>query len=141
MRKYQQNGYKPNHPNATTEKQLVQENKKESEPNTVTEKQLEPDRVPEKEQTLEAQLDKTRTGAAESTTEGMLDSSKGSFDIKYRDESAYDGDINKLEEKRLDNDPVEDEKYETLSETKKDLRWWENTNSPDKLILANKKKA
>jgi len=143
LKKYAKGEYDPNRPNSTTERQLVQRNKKEKEKesDTITEEQLETSRVPEKEQTLEALLDKNRTGAAEAITEGMLDKKKGDFDIKFRNKDTYDGDINKLEEKRLANDPVEDEKYEVLSETKKGLRWWEKTDSPDGLILANKKKA
>jgi len=140
QQKSEKSDFEPNHPTAFTEKQLNEKNKGEKEKNIITEKQLDENRFPVEETTLEGLLEKTRTGSAYSTTEALLDNTKANFDIKFRDESAYSGDINKLEEKRLANNPVEDEKYESLSEVPKKLRWWEG-KSPDGLKVANKKKA
>jgi len=140
LKKYQSTGYKENHPNTTTEKQLVQKNKKEKEPNVVMQKQLEKNHVPEKNQTLESQLEKVRVGSSDRLVESLLDGNSGNFEIKHRNPEAHTGDVGKLEEKRLSSNPVEDEKYESLSETKKELRWWEKSNGKNGLKIANKKK-
>ena len=91
----------------------------------VTEEQLSPNRVEEKDVTLEGLLNQNRGDNDFEIIERKLDTKKASFDIKLRNPEAYEGDINKLEEKRLLNDPVEDELYEAASETPTKLRWWE----------------
>ena len=112
-------------------------------PDEISEAQLESYRSPEPTQLTEKQLEKVRSGGAEQIIERRLDNDKAKFANKYRNEEAYSGDINKLEQKRLESDPVEDQAYEDASETPKFLRWWENTpKSPDGLKLSqrNKKK-
>jgi len=112
-------------------------------PDEVNEAQLENYRATEPTQLTEKQLEKVRAGEAEQITERRLDNDKAKFANKYRNEEAYNGDINKLEQKRLESDPVEDQVYESSSETPKFLRWWENTpKSPDGLKTSqrNKKK-
>jgi len=109
-------------------------------PDEVTEKQLDKDRVPEENVTIEKLLEKTRLGGADMLPEGRLNTETSMFG-KYRDSSAYDGDMNKVEEQRLAGSPVEKEKYTDSSETPKKLRWWEDGGkSPDGLKLANNKK-
>lgn len=112
----------------------------EEAPEEITEKQLDRDRVPEKEVTIEKLLEKNRDGGADELTEGRLNTETSKL-AEYRNPSAFEGDMNKVEEWRLANDPVEDEKYTDASSTPKDLRWWEqNSKSPDGLKVANKKK-
>jgi len=109
-------------------------------PNEINEKQLERARATEPNELTEKQLEKVRTGGDDEVTERRLDTDKAKFANSYRNPSAYEGNINKLEEKRLTNDPVEKEKYEDASETPKGLRWWEEApKSPDDLKLAQKK--
>lgn len=96
-------------------------------PNAITEKQLdEKDHEGEFEVTTEKQLEKLRCGGADAIIEKKLDDSKGMFGSKFRNPEAYQGDINKLEEKRLSGHKTEDEKYSPASETQKPLRWWES---------------
>jgi hypothetical protein len=109
-------------------------------PNTINEDQLEDYRSTEHNDLTEKLLEKARTGEISEVAERRLDNSKSNFNIKYRNSDAYSGDINKVEEQRLANDPVEKEKYELASETPKKLRWWENVKSPDGLKLAESKK-
>ena len=109
-------------------------------PNEINEGQLEKARATEPTELTEKQLEKVRSGGANEITEKRLDTDKAKFANSYRNPSAYEGDINKLEEKRLTNDPVEKEKYEDASETPKGLRWWDEApKSPDGLKLAQKK--
>jgi len=108
-------------------------------PNEITEKQLDRDRITEKDVTIEKLLEKNRTGEADILPEGRLNSEKSKLS-KYRNSSAFEGDINKIEEWRLANDPVEDEKYSNSSSTPKKLRWWEENKSPDGLKLTSNKK-
>ena len=102
----------------------LQESHEEA-PNKINEAQLEKGRVEEANVLIEKLLEKKRSGEAEQVTEKRLNDVKANFNIKTRNPEAYKGDINKLEEKRLLNDPVEGEKYETSSKTPKGLRWWE----------------
>lgn len=118
----------------------LQESHKEA-PNVINEQQLEVTRVTEKDVTTEKQLESQRNGGDDEITEKRLDTRDAKFANKYRNEETYTGDINKLEEKRLTNDPVENEKYEPASEIPKQLRWWEKAKSPDGLKLAQKKTA
>ena len=111
-------------------------------PNEINEVQLETYRATKPDVLTEKQLDKVRGGNKEESevVEKRLDTNKSKFANKYRNPEAYTGDLNKLEEKRLLNDPVEDEKYKDASETPKKLRWWETApKSPDGLKLAQKK--
>jgi len=117
----------------------LQESHQEA-PDQINEKQLDKYRGTESEQITEKQLDKVRKGGADVLTEGRLSNDKSHFNIKYRNEDAHKGDINKLEEKRLKNKPVEDEKYASASETQKKLRWWEGVKSEDGLKLASTEK-
>ena len=111
----------------------------EEAPNETGEAQLEEGRVSESNVLIEKMLEKQRTGGADEITERRLDKDKADFNIKNRNASAFEGNINKLEEQRLENNPVEKEKYEPASEVPKQFRWWENVKSPDGLKLAKKK--
>lgn len=106
-------------------------------PDVINEKQLEDYRADEVEGITEKQLEKNRTGEEDQTTEARLNTQKSKFATKYRNAEAYEGDINKIEEQRLNGDPVEYEKYESASSTPKQLRWWEE-KSPDGLKIAKK---
>jgi len=112
------------------------------EPNEINEKQLESHRGSEPDTLTEKQLEKQRGGSKESEElpEKRLDTNRAKFANKYRNPSAYKGDINKLEEKRLANNPVEKEKYENASVTAPKLRWWEKTDDPMGMKLAKKEK-
>lgn len=109
-----------------------------SEPKQViNEKQLESYRATGQNVIIQKLLEDLRTGDATQVTERQLDTQKPIFNSKYRNKDAYSGNMNKLEEKRLKNNPVEKEKYEAASSTPKKLRWWETAKSPDGLKLAN----
>ena len=110
-----------------------------TEQNEINEKQLEKGRVKESSQLIEKLLEKTRPGEASVITEKRLNDVKAGFGIKNRNSAAYKGDMNKLEEKRLLNDPVEDEKYSDTSTTPKAFRWWD-TKTNDGFKLAKNKK-
>lgn len=112
----------------------------EDEPNVINEVQLESYRATESDVLIEKQLEKTREDEAPAITERRLDERKASFDIEYRNPSAYEGDVNKLEEKRLQDNPVEEEKYESASIAPNKSKWWEDTKSPDGLKLAKVQK-
>jgi len=118
------------------ERRLKEQHGKE--PNEINEAQLENSRVDATPQLIEKRLEKIRSGEADQVTEKRLDDVKAAFDIKNRNPSAYEGAMNKLEEKRLSADPVEDEKYEDASVTPKQFRWWE-TKTDDGFKLAQKK--
>ena len=112
-----------------------------SEPKQViNEKQLEEYRATESNTLIQKMLEDSRTGEATQTTERQLDTQKSKFNNKYRNKEAHTGNMNKLEEKRLKNKPVEKEEYKASSSTPAKLRWWENVKSPDGLKLANNKK-
>ena len=119
---------------------VIEHRLKEEHTNTniedITEEQLEANRVPEKDVTIEALLNKNRGEYDFEIIERKLDTRKADFDIKLRNASAYEGDINKLEEKRLLNDPVEDEPYESASETPSKMRWWEVNKKKNDLDIA-----
>ena len=106
-------------------------------PDVINEKQLEDYRATESDVTIEKQLEEARTGEETETTEKRLDTHKPKFANKYRNPEAYQGDMNKLEEQRLQGDTNEKEKYEAASETPKQFRWWEGVKSPDGLKLAS----
>jgi len=109
-------------------------------PNEINEKQLENYRTSEPDETIEGMLEKVRTGSADRITEGRLDTEKSKFKNKFRNKEAYSGNMGKLEEKRLQNDPVEKEKAKVNTQTPKKLRWWEDSSSPDGLKLASEKR-
>jgi len=112
-----------------------------SEPKQViNEKQLEEYRATESNTLIQKMLEDSRTGEATQTTERQLDTQKSKFNNKYRNKEAHTGNMNKLEEKRLKNKPVEKEEYKASSSTPAKLRWWENVKSPDGLKLANNNK-
>lgn len=94
-------------------------------PNQITERQLDENRFEVKEVILEKQLEKVRTGSADVVTERNLNESKGKFG-DLRNSKASEGDINKIEEKRLAGERTEKEKYEAASATPKALKWWEH---------------
>jgi len=94
-------------------------------PQVITEKQLDGDRIPEKEVILEKLLDSKRTGSADRIIEKNLNDTKGQFG-PLRNPKTYNGNINKIEEKRLAGDKTEDEKYEAASTTPKIQRWWDH---------------
>lgn len=111
----------------------------EKAPNAVTNKQLEKDYHAKTPSVLtEKQLDPAREDDAGCSIEGRLNKRKSKFEIKHRNADAYTGNINKLEEKRVAGEKMEDEKYEAASCTNKNMRWWE-TKTNDGLKLASKK--
>ena len=116
-------------------KRLDEENKDEKIPNQIEEAQLDDQREPEATQTVEGLLEDARTGSSYKTTEAALDDDKALFGNKFRNAEAYQGDINKLEEKRLSEDPSEDQPYEDASVVPEKMRWWEKDDSPDGLKL------
>ena len=63
--------------------------------------------------TEEARLEKGHSGTGSSTTEGQLNTGKGVFN-ELRNPTT--GDVPKLEEKRLKEKPVENEKYKSAVE-------------------------
>jgi hypothetical protein len=103
-----------------TESKLESDRKKA--PQSITEVQVEKDRKENPNTSIESQLEKARTGAADSLTEHRLDTSKSKL-VKHRNPEASAGDINKLEEQRLKNDPVEQQKPQIASKgrSSKDL--------------------
>jgi hypothetical protein len=119
--------------------QRLRQDQHEGEQDEIGEAQLEKQRAGEPDELTEKQLDKVRPGEADEVTERRLDTKKAEFENKYRNPSAYEGDINKLEEKRLQEDPVEDQPYEDNTSVPKELRWWEGKKSPDGLLLAKDK--
>jgi len=135
MSKFNLKNYKKINLDEHTEMRLKEQHSEA--PDVINEAQLEKGRVPEKDVTIEALLEKNRTGGATEITEKRLDSDKSKFDNKYRNAETSKGNINKLEEQRLKNDPVENEKYEPASEVGKELRWWETKKSPDGLKVAS----
>jgi hypothetical protein len=114
----------------------LKESRTDKAPDVINEKQLEGYRGTEPDVTIEKLLEDKRLGAETEITEKRLDTHKSKFANKYRNPEAYEGDINKLEEQRLNGDPVEKEKYESASEVPKQLRWWESVKSPDGLKVA-----
>jgi len=101
----------------------------------ITEEQLSANRVGEADVTIEALLNKCRVDSDFEIIERKLDTKKANFELKFRNPSAYEGDINKLEEKRLLGDPVEDEPYESASETPDKMRWWETDKKKNDLTI------
>jgi len=81
------------------------------EPQQVSEAQLDDRREGTEDWLTEKKLENRRTGAAETLRSERLDASDSGL-VMHRNKSAYEGDINKLEEQRLANSPVEKEKYE-----------------------------
>ena len=110
-------------------------------PNQINEAQLEDYRGTEANVTIEKLLEKSRTSDNPILTEGGLDKNKAKFAIKHRNSDANSGDINKLEEKRLTNEPTESVKYELAASTPKKSRWWEGGKSPDGLKLTKSNKS
>ena len=107
-------------------------------PEEVTDKQLDSYRSGEKDTIMEELLEKTRTGSAQVLIEKNLDDAKEQFCSKHRNPSAYEGNVNKLEEKRIAEYNIEDEKYEVASEVPKRSRWWD-VKTKDGLKVAFKK--
>ena len=107
--------------------QFKENDMRQEAPEVITEKQLKKDSKPEETVTMEKLLESVRTNSgADALTERRLDNEKSSMGSKYRNPKAYEGDINKLEEKRIKAGKVEDEKYKPSSEISKKMRWWEN---------------
>ena len=107
--------------------QFKENDMRQEAPEVITEKQLKKDSKPEETATMEKLLESVRTNiGADALTERRLDNEKSPMGSKYRDPKAYEGDINKLEEKRIQAGKVEDEKYKPSSEISKKMRWWEN---------------
>ena len=94
-------------------------------PDKITERQLDDNRFEAKDFIMEKQLEKARTGSADMIIERNLTESKGKFG-DLRNSKTSEGDINKLEEKRLAGDRAELEKYEAAAQTPKALKWWEH---------------
>jgi hypothetical protein len=107
----------------------------EEAPTSITEKQLDGNRVNEKDVILEKLLENKRLGSADVIIEKNLNDSKGLF-APLRNSDTYTGNINKIEEKRLAGDKMEDEKYEVASKTPKSERWWEHLASTSSKIVA-----
>ena len=129
--------YKKTLDNANIDKRLEDSREKSIKvPEVLNEKQLESYRAKEKTVLIQSLLEDKRTGEDTEITEKRLDTHKSKFANNYRNPAAYEGDMNKLEEKRLSNKPTEKIKYEAASTTPKKLRWWENVKSPDGLKVA-----
>jgi hypothetical protein len=109
-------------------------------PDVVTDEQLRSGHAETDDSSIEARLEKTRLGGADIVIEKNLSEAKDQFGSNHRDASTYEGDINKLEEKRIKDYNIEDEKYESASETPKAQRWWE-VKSDDGLKVASIKTA
>ncbi len=77
---------------------------------------LEKQRSGEAEETIEVILQKTRHGVPEGTNEArMLDEHEHQFGVSYRNSGAYEGDVPVVEKERLSgkkNPVMEKEKYE-----------------------------
>jgi hypothetical protein len=86
-------------------------------PEFITDKQLDEYHFDNKELTTEKLLEEKRTGSRHDLLEKMFNEDKGLYGSQYRDSSTYDGDISKLEQKRVDKYNIENEKYEVASET------------------------
>ena len=123
-------------PHAHTDRMLSKEHEKA--PEVVTNKQLDSRRVQEKDTIMEDLLEKARTGSAKVLLEKSLNDASEEFGTKHRDSSTSEGNINKLEEKRLAKYNIEKEEYEVASETPKRQRWWE-VKGKDGLKIAFKK--
>lgn len=106
-------------------------------PEFITDKQLDEYHFDNKELTTEKLLEDKRTGSRHDLLEKMFNEDKGLYGSQYRDSSTYDGDISKLEQKRVEKYNIENEKYEAASETPKRDRWW-NIKSEDGLKIAYK---
>ena len=106
----------------------------EEAPTSITEKQLDGNRITEKDVILEKLLDAKRLGSADVIIEKNLNDSKGMF-APLRNSDTHTGNINKVEEKRLAGDKMEDEKYESSSKTPKSERWWEHLASNSSRIV------
>jgi hypothetical protein len=109
-------------------------------PDVVQDEQLRPNHAETDDSSIEARLDKVRLGGADVLIEKNLNDSKDEFGSNHRDASTYEGDISKLEEKRIKEYSNEEEKYEPASETPKAARWWE-VKSDDGLKIASVKTA
>lgn len=107
----------------TAESRLTKEHSEA--PEEITENQLDKDRVGEKNVLTEQLLEKSRTGGSDKITEKNLNDSKSKL-VQHRNTEASAGDINKLEEQRVDQKKkVEAETTEPASTTPKKRRWWE----------------
>lgn len=106
--------------------------------NFITEKQLEGGRVDKKNTLVEDLLKDSRTGEGEVVIEKALNDSKSKL-VKHRDEKTSKGNMNKLEEKRLANNPVEKQKYELFMEVPKKFKWWETKDKDGHIIAKNTK--
>lgn len=104
-------------------------------PFEITEIQLMDRHVDEKNSTFEKLLEKNRKGNPDSILEKSLNDFKSEFGSKFRNESAYSGDINKLEEQRMKS--AKTEKYEDASSVQKKNRWWEEKEAKG-LVIANR---
>ena len=125
MEKYKFVNYQPTDGDTHIDAKLAEEHHEEAK-FEITDKQLEPSHVTVEESSMEKLLEKARTGTVNVLTEKNLDTAKNQFGSNHRDASTYEGDINKLEEQRMNKkNQVEDEKYEVASETPKKKRWWE----------------
>ena len=120
------------------ETKLVEKNKDQKEPEELTEGLLEKDRNDTEETITEKQLEKVRAGSNEMLVEGQLNKSKSTI-VKHRNAETANGDINKLEEKRLAGETMESEKQEPASVMDKPRRFYKN-KSPDGLKLAKSMK-
>lgn len=137
MSKFDFTVYEKTDGDAHITRRLKDQHKEEQ--NQVSEGQLESGRYNVDESLTEKLLDGSRTTPANKVTEKNLSDSKGDFEISFRNDETYTGDINKLEEKRVASDPVEKEKYELANQLPEEKRWWEE-KSPDGLKIAGTSK-
>lgn len=101
--------------------------------NEITQKQLENNRVKEKNAVIESLLDEKRAGKSDTIIEKKLNDSKKGLH-KHRNAEAYKGNLNKVEEQRLNTKTQESEKAELASSVNPKKKWW------DDLKASNKKK-
>lgn len=105
--------------------------------NSITEAKLEDYRVDDDPKTTEQRLEAVRTESPAVTTEGQLNKNAD----KCRNEEASLGNVNKVEEKRLEKDPVEKQEAKSASETPIEFRIEKMDSGKDGIKLASTKTA
>lgn len=109
-------------------------------PNETNQGQLEEYRSVEETVTTEKQLEQKRLGSADKVTEKNLDETTGW--VKHRNPEAYEGDINKVEEQRLNGEksPVQEEEPYVDATKNPGFKWWDKAKSDDGLKVAQDNK-
>jgi hypothetical protein len=98
-----------------------------------TEKQLDSERKDSDAKTIEQRLEKVRKGSVESVTESQLEKKSS----KFRTPKTYEGNVKKLEAKRLASNPIEKQKTKSISETPAGARIDKMDSGKDGIKLAS----